>query len=78
MFKAFVNPATGRYFWVGPDECEVVYLNDFRWSTEIIAWSDCLLVVKTVHLTRPKNQYATDMYIKLKNIQIVLIDFENI
>ena len=78
MFKAFVNPVTGRYPWVGPDECEVVYLNDFRWSTEIIAWSDSLLEDKTVHLTRPKNQYATDMCIKLKNIQLVLIDFENI
>ena len=36
MVKAFVNPATGRYAWVGLDECKVSFLNDFSWSTEII------------------------------------------
>jgi hypothetical protein len=69
IFNAFVNPATGRYAWVGLDECEVAYLNDFRWSAEIIAWSDFLLLLEgqTVHLPRPKNQYATDLCIDRKN-----------
>jgi len=30
IFKCFVNPATGRYAWIGLDECVVAYLNDFR------------------------------------------------
>ena len=69
MFNTFVNPATGRYACVGLDECEVAYLNDFRWSQEIIAWSDFLLLLEgqTVHLPRPKNQYATDMSINRTN-----------
>ena len=69
MFHAFVNPASGRYAWVGLDECEVAYLNDFRWTSESIAWSDFLLLLEgqTVHLPRPKNQFATDMRIDREN-----------
>ena len=69
MYKSFVNPATGKYAWIGLDECEVAYLNDFRWSSEIIAWSDFLLLLEgqTVHLPRPKNQFATDMCIDREN-----------
>lgn len=69
MFKTFMNPATGRYALTGLDQCEVAYFNDFRWSPEIIAWSDFLLLLEgqTVHLPRPKNQYATDMCIERTN-----------
>ena len=69
IFKSFVNPATGSYTWIGLDECEVAYLNDFRWSTEIIAWADFLLLLEgqTVHPPRPKNQFATDMCIDRSN-----------
>ena len=28
-FKAFVNPTTRWYAWVGLDECKVAYLNDY-------------------------------------------------
>lgn len=61
VFKSFVNPANRKYPWVGLEECEVAYLNDFHWSSEII-WSDFLLL-QTVHLSRPKNIYATDLCI---------------
>ena len=63
MFKRFVNPANGKYAWVSLEECEVAYMNDFRWSSEMISWSDFLLLmeVQTVHLPRPKNTYATDL-----------------
>ena len=69
MFKAFVNPATGRYVWVDLAECKVDYLNDSRWSTEMIAWSDFLLLLEgqTVHLPRIKNPYAIDMCIRREN-----------
>ena len=39
MYKTFINPATAKYAWTGLDECEVAYLNDFRWSPELIDWS---------------------------------------
>jgi len=69
MFKCFVNPAAGRYAWVGLDECEMAYLNDLRWSEELIKWNDFLLLLEgqTVHLPRPKNQFATDLVIEREN-----------
>ena len=56
IFNCFVNPASGKYAWVGLDECELAYLNDFRWSAELIAWNEFLLLLEgqTVHLPRPK------------------------
>ena len=35
--KAFVNPATDKYAWIGLDGCEVAYVNNFRLSLEIFA-----------------------------------------
>ena len=69
MFKTFANPATGKYAWLGLDECELAYLNDFRWSAELIAWNAFLLLLEgqTVHLPRPKNLYANDMTISRTN-----------
>ena len=69
IFKTFANPATGKYAWVGLDECEIGYLNDFRWSAELIAWNDLLLLLEgqTVHLPRPKNMFSTDMCIDRLN-----------
>ena len=62
-------PVTGKYAWVGLDECEVTYLNDFRWSPELIKWSDFLLLLEgqTVHLPRPTNIFATDLCIQRDN-----------
>lgn len=55
-FKRLVNPATGKYAWVGLGECKVAHLKDSRWSTETIALNDFLFILEgqTVHLTRPK------------------------
>lgn len=48
--------------WVGLDECEIAYLNNFRWSQVQIAWNDLLLLLEnqTIHLPRPKNVCAAD------------------
>ena len=69
IYKTFCNPATGLYPWIGLDNAEVAYLNDFRWSSEIIAWNDLLLLLEgsTEHLPRPKNVYATDMETSREN-----------
>ena len=74
IYKTFINPATAgsiqsKYAWTGLDECEVAYLNDFRWSPELIDWSDLLLLLEgqTVHLPRPKNVFATDLCIPREN-----------
>lgn len=58
LFKALVSPATARYTWVVLEECEAAYLNDFAYL---------LLKGQTVHLSRPKNECATDMCIQREN-----------
>lgn len=69
IYKCFMNPAKAKYAWSGLDECEVAFLNDFRWNSEIIAWNDFLLLLEgaTVHLPRPKNHFATDLLIHRSN-----------
>ena len=37
IFKTFCNPATGSFAWIGAEEAEVIFLNDFRWEPKIIA-----------------------------------------
>lgn len=69
VYKCFVNPATGKYAWIGLEDCEAIYLNDLRWTPELIAWNDFLLLLEgqTVHIPRPKNQYCTDLLISRDN-----------
>lgn len=63
IFKTFTNPACTSFAWVGAEEAEVLFLNDFRWSPQIIAWNDLLLMLEgqLVHLPAPKSHYAKDM-----------------
>ena len=45
------------------DEVEVIFRNDFRWSNELIAWKELLLLLEgqTVHLPSPKNHFSKDI-----------------
>ena len=63
IFNAFCNPATGSFAWVGAQEAEIIFLNDFRWSPAIIAWADFLQALEgdTVHLPAPKNFCKQDI-----------------
>lgn len=65
LYKTFVNPAVDKYAWVGSKESEVIYLNDFRWSSALISWKDLLLLVEghVVHLPAPKNLHSRDICI---------------
>ena len=44
VFNTFTNPASTSFAWVGAEKAEVVFLNDFRWLPQIIAWHDLLLM----------------------------------
>ena len=46
IYKAFCNPATGSFAWIGAEDAEIIYLNDFRWHPKIIAWADLLLALE--------------------------------
>ena len=61
MYKSFINPATSTFAWVGAEKAEVVFLNDFRWNTQIIQWHDLLLMLEgqPVHLPAPKSHFST-------------------
>ena len=63
IFNTFSNPADNRYSWLEVENTEVIFLNDFRWSPESIAWKELLLLLEgqTVHMPTPKNIYARDI-----------------
>lgn len=63
MFKTFANPATTTFAWLGAERAEVIFLNDVRWSAQIIAWHDLLLLLEgqEVHLAAPKTHVSKDM-----------------
>ena len=56
IYNAFCNPATGSFAWVGAQEAEVIFLNDFRSNPAIIVWGDFLQALEgdIVHLPAPK------------------------
>lgn len=41
----------------------VIFLNDFRWSQQVIQWHDFLLMLEgqVMHLPAPKTYYAKDI-----------------
>ena len=46
---------------------QLIILQDFRWSSELICWKDLLLLLEgePVKLPSLKNQFATDVCIKI-------------
>ena len=65
IFRTFSNPANDKYAWLGVESSECIFLNEFRWSSELIAWKEFLLLFEgqQVHLPSPKNLYAKDISI---------------
>jgi hypothetical protein len=63
--RLFDNPANDKYAWVGADKAEVILLQDFHFSKEVITWKDLLLLLEgeTVKLPAPKNNFANDVVI---------------
>ena len=63
IYKTFSNPASTTFAWVGAEQSEVVFLNDFRWSAQIIPWHDFLMLLEgqSVHLPAPKTHYRQDI-----------------
>ena len=63
IFQTFTNPATTSFAWIAAEEAEVIFVNDFRWSPQVIPWHDLLLLLEgqLVHLPAPKSHFAKDM-----------------
>ena len=66
IFKSFVNPASGSFAWVGIEDAEIIYLNDFRWNDKIIQWQDLLRLLEgdAVHFPAPKTHYSKDILLE--------------
>ena len=62
---AFINPANKKYGLFSANQAEVIVIQDFKWSSELICWKDLLLPLerKNVKLPSPKNEFATDICI---------------
>ncbi len=54
----FHNPSSTTIAWVGAETVEVLLLNDFRRSSQIILWNDLLQMLEgqPVHLSTPKSK----------------------
>ena len=63
IYNTFTSHATTSFEWVGAQSCEVVFLNDFRWSEKIIPWHGLLLLLEgqTVPLPAPILYYSKDI-----------------
>mgnify|MGYP002804305623 CR=1 FL=1 len=63
IYDTFCNPASTSFAWVGVEHSEVIFLNDFRWSAQVIPWHNLLLLLEgaIVHFPAPKTHYAEDI-----------------
>ena len=66
IFNAFANPAKGTFNWVGVEEAEIIFLNDFRWSECIIPWEDMLHLLEgnKIHVPTLKTHFAQDIVLE--------------
>ena len=63
IYNTFCNPATGSFAWVGVQDKECIFLNDFRWSQQLLPWHDLLLLLEgeIVHFPAPKTHFMQDI-----------------
>ena len=63
IFRTFTNPASGSFAWIGAENAECIFLNDFRGCEKLIPWHDLLLMLEgqVVHLPAPKTHFARDI-----------------
>ena len=66
IFNTFCNPASGTFAWIGAETAECIFLNDFRWSPQLLPWHDLLLLFEghVIHLPAPKTHFAKDIIFK--------------
>ena len=66
IYHTFKNPATGTFAWVGVENAECIFLNDFRWNEKIIQWHDLLLLLEgePVHFPAPKTHFTEDILLE--------------
>ena len=63
LYHTFQNPASSTFAWLSVESSEVIFLNDFRWSTQILPWHNFLLLLEgqLVRFPAPKTHYSQDI-----------------
>ena len=66
IFECFVNPPTSTFNWIGVEDAEIIFLNDFRWSPAVIPWEQLLHLLEgdVVKFPTPKNHYRDNIIFK--------------
>ncbi len=66
LFSMFTNPASTSYAWLGAENAEMIFLNDFQYSVDILSWKNMLLLLEgqTIHFAAPKSSYAKNILFK--------------
>ena len=61
IYDTILNPSSSRYEFVGAENKELMFLNDLRWSQEMISWKELLNLLEgqSIHLATPETHYAT-------------------
>ena len=65
IFNTFSNLVNDKYACIEAEKVEIIFLNDFRLSQEMIAWKEPLILLadKAVHLPSPTKHYSNDICI---------------
>ena len=66
IFHAFVNQAQGTFNWVGVEEAQIIFLNDFRGSKYIIPWEDMFYLLEgdKIHVSTPTTHFPQDIVLE--------------
>ena len=74
IFKIISNLASEKYGTVGVEKAEVMFLNDFRWTSDLIQQNNfpLLLEGRKVHLYDPKNSFTSDLFIEKTSPYLLL------
>ena len=46
FFDTFCTPSKNKYAWIGLDEEQVIFLNDFCWASGLIPWETFLVLLE--------------------------------
>ena len=63
LFGTFCTPSNNKYAWIGLDGKEIIFWNDFWWSSELISWETffVLLEGEVVHFSLSENHFSKNL-----------------
>lgn len=69
--KTFNNPNNDKYAWLGAEKAGLIFVNDIRWSPEMIAWKDFCYFLRGLRLfICPLPRIIMNIILRLKPIHI--------